>query len=63
MTAGPAPFERVQAGQKVFHARFGEGVVLEVVDKGDDQEVTVEFARHGRKRLSAALANLAPIVD
>lgn len=62
--AAAAPsFERVQPGQQVFHVRFGEGAVLEVVDKGDDQEVTVEFTRHGRKRLSAALANLSPISE
>ena len=61
----PAPPEslpswtRVEAGQRVFHSRFGDGIVIAAIDKGDDQEVTVEFKRHGEKRLMASLANLA----
>ena len=62
-TSYAAEFVRVSAGQRVFHARFGEGEVVEVLDKESDQDVTVEFTRHGRKRLSAALANLAPLED
>ncbi|MGA7672901.1 MAG: 3'-5' exonuclease, partial [Nitrolancea sp.] len=45
-------------GVRVFHDRFGDGVVLQVRDISDDQEVTVEFKRHGQKRLMASLANL-----
>jgi DNA helicase II / ATP-dependent DNA helicase PcrA len=51
-------FQRVSTGDRVFHARFGDGVVDHVTDKGDDQEVTVTFKRHGTKRLMASLANL-----
>lgn len=51
-------FQRVSAGDRVFHSRFGDGVVDHVSDKGDDQEVTVTFKRHGTKRLMASLANL-----
>ena len=49
---------RVEPGQRVFHAKFGDGVVVKVVDRGDDQEITVEFKRHGQKRLMGSLANL-----
>ena len=45
-------------GQRVFHAQFGEGTVSEVVARNSDQEVAVEFARHGRKRLLASIAPL-----
>ena len=45
-------------GQRVFHAQFGEGTVSEVVARNSDQEVAVDFARHGRKRLLASLAPL-----
>ena len=45
-------------GQRVFHSQFGEGTVSEVVERKDDQEVAVEFARHGRKRLLASIAPL-----
>ena len=61
----PAPpsttptWTRVSEGQTVFHTRFGDGVVTKVIDKGDDQEVTIEFKRHGEKRLIASMANLA----
>lgn len=51
-------FQRVSEGDRVFHARFGDGVVEKVVEKGDDQEVTVLFIRHGQKRLMASLAGL-----
>ena len=54
---GPT-FTRVTQGDTVFHARFGDGTVDLVADKGDDQEVTVSFKRHGTKRLMASLANL-----
>ncbi len=45
-------------GLRVFHDRFGDGVVSKVRAMSDDQEVTVEFKRHGQKRLMASLANL-----
>lgn len=51
-------FQRVSVGDRVFHTRFGDGVVAAVSDKRDDQEVTVQFKRHGQKRLMASLANL-----
>lgn len=55
----PAPtFQRLSVGDRVFHNRFGDGTVENVTDKGEDQEVTVTFKRHGRKRLMASLANL-----
>jgi DNA helicase II / ATP-dependent DNA helicase PcrA len=54
---GPT-FTRVSKGDSVFHSRFGDGIVDLVTDKGDDQEVTVTFKRHGTKRLMASLANL-----
>ncbi len=57
VTAEPA-FQPLSAGDRVFHARFGDGVVDNVVEKGDDQEVSVTFKRHGQKRLMASLANL-----
>ncbi len=52
------PLTPLTAGERVFHGRFGDGVVLQVRDISGDQEVTVEFKRHGRKKLMASLANL-----
>ena len=56
-TAAPPVFELTyETGQKVFHPKFGEGLVLEAKERGGDQEVAVEFVRHGTKRLLASLA-------
>jgi DNA helicase-2/ATP-dependent DNA helicase PcrA len=44
------------AGQKVFHPKFGEGTVTQATERAGDQEVAVEFIRHGPKRLLASLA-------
>ncbi len=57
----PAPTPAVPiyaAGQKVFHPKFGEGQVLEVLERRSDQEVVVEFERGGSKRLMASLARM-----
>jgi DNA helicase II / ATP-dependent DNA helicase PcrA len=51
-------WNRVSRGQRVFHAKFGDGIVASVIDRGDDQEVTVDFQRHGTKRLMGSMANL-----
>lgn len=57
-SAPPPSWTRVAVGQRVFHAKFGDGVVGKVTDRGDDQELTVNFVRHGEKRLMGSLANL-----
>ncbi|MFM9105186.1 MAG: hypothetical protein ACKOWF_00625, partial [Chloroflexota bacterium] len=58
------PAQRLAAGQKVFHNKFGEGVILEAVERRDgDQELVIAFTRHGQKRLLASFANLDPIGD
>jgi len=53
----PAPPE-LSVGDRVFHGRFGDGVVTAVRGVRGDQEVTIDFKRHGEKRLLASLANL-----
>ncbi len=50
-------------GQRVFHARFGDGRIVDVKNKTSDQELTVEFIRHGRKLLLASLAPLEVLAD
>jgi DNA helicase II / ATP-dependent DNA helicase PcrA len=60
-TAEPPPLADVpdlKPGQRVFHNRFGDGIVVDVKDRNNDQDVTIDFKRHGRKRLVASLANL-----
>jgi DNA helicase-2/ATP-dependent DNA helicase PcrA len=50
-----------QTGQRVRHARFGEGTVIESKVTGNDEEVTVAFPGEGIKRLAATFANLVVI--
>ncbi|MER3514009.1 MAG: hypothetical protein C4310_06150, partial [Chloroflexota bacterium] len=60
----PSPLGRspqFRSGQRVRHARFGEGIVVESKIAGDDEEVTVVFEQVGVKRLAASLANLRPL--
>jgi DNA helicase-2/ATP-dependent DNA helicase PcrA len=51
----------LKLGQRVRHARFGEGVVLRIDGQGQGAQVEVNFERTGRKVLMAAYANLTPI--
>lgn len=56
----PEPVVRVQfeAGDRVRHRLFGEGIVIESKIMGDDEEVTVAFEAKGIKRLLASFAKL-----
>jgi len=49
---------RFQAGQRVRHATFGEGLVIESRPDRDDEMVTVLFEGAGLKRLLVSLAHL-----
>lgn len=48
-------------GQRVYHQKFGEGIVLRSVRQRDDEEVEVFFDKAGKKRLSATLSGLKRI--
>jgi DNA helicase-2/ATP-dependent DNA helicase PcrA len=47
-----------KTGQKVRHAKFGEGIVIESKLTGSDEEVIVAFSELGVKKLVASLAKL-----
>jgi DNA helicase-2/ATP-dependent DNA helicase PcrA len=47
-----------QVGQRVRHAKFGEGVVIESRADGSDEEITIAFKKSGIKHLLASFANL-----
>ena len=49
---------RYRDGDRVRHARFGEGSVVTSKLTRDDEEVTVAFPDQGVKKLLASLANL-----
>jgi len=48
-----------RVGQSVRHAKFGEGVVVNLEGSGDDARVQVNFGVHGVKWLLVAVARLA----
>ncbi|MCW8947621.1 MAG: ATP-binding domain-containing protein, partial [Sedimenticola sp.] len=50
-----------QLGQRVLHAKFGEGVVLNAEGQGGSARVHVNFEQVGAKWLVVAYANLQPI--
>jgi DNA helicase-2/ATP-dependent DNA helicase PcrA len=54
----PPPAPKYTAGQRVFHNRFGEGVISEVLERRGDQELAINFSKHGVKRLMGSLAPL-----
>ncbi len=45
-------------GQRVRHAKYGEGTVLMREGEGEDAKLTVMFNRHGMKKLMEKFANL-----
>jgi DNA helicase-2/ATP-dependent DNA helicase PcrA len=48
----------LRAGDDVVHAKWGEGVVLEVAGEGDKSEAVIQFPSVGEKRLLLSLAPL-----
>jgi superfamily I DNA/RNA helicase len=51
----------LKSGQRVKHAKYGEGTVLVREGEGDDAKLTVLFPRHGLKKLMERFANLQKI--
>ncbi len=51
----------LRLGQRVQHAKFGEGVVLDVEGQGAQARVHVNFDAQGGKWLMMAYANLQPV--
>jgi ATP-dependent DNA helicase UvrD/PcrA len=60
-TPTPLPAVTYASGQRVFHPKFGEGIVLEAIDRRGEQELAIDFKRHGVKRLLSGLAPLEVI--
>ena len=48
-------------GDRVSHIKFGEGVVLNIVEGGRDYEVSVQFDNVGVKKMFASFAKLKKI--
>ncbi len=48
-------------GQNVAHARFGEGVIVNIEGSGTDARVQVNFGREGVKWLALSVAKLQAV--
>jgi DNA helicase-2/ATP-dependent DNA helicase PcrA len=59
--APPAPSSMWRIGQRVFHQKFGEGVVTDAEGSGNEGRVQVNFKRAGSKWLALEYAKLTAI--
>ena len=51
-----------EVGDRVRHMKFGEGLVIGIVEGGRDYEVTVQFDQVGTKKMFAGFARLEKIL-
>lgn len=49
---------KYKEGIRIYHKKFGEGVISNVEPEGDDLKVDIQFDKVGHKRLMAKFANL-----
>lgn len=49
---------KYEAGQRVYHKKFGEGTISKIEPEGDDLKVEIAFDKSGTKRLMAKYAGL-----
>ena len=49
---------KYKEGVRIYHKKFGEGVISNVEPEGDDLKVDINFDKVGHKRLMAKFANL-----
>ncbi len=54
----PKAEAQYKSGQRVRHAKFGDGVVIESKVTKNDEEIAIAFSEYGIKRLSASFAKL-----
>jgi DNA helicase-2/ATP-dependent DNA helicase PcrA len=59
--AAPRGAAGLRKGQRVRHAKYGEGTVLMREGDGEDAKLSVMFHRHGLKKLIEKFANLEKI--
>jgi DNA helicase-2/ATP-dependent DNA helicase PcrA len=57
----PSGAAGLKKGQRVRHAKYGEGTVLIREGDGDEAKLTVMFQRHGMKKLMEKFANLQKV--
>ena len=49
---------KYQVGVRIFHKKFGEGIITKTEPEGGDLKVDINFDKVGHKRLMAKFAKL-----
>ncbi len=49
---------KYKEGQRVYHKKFGEGIIQKIEPEGDDYKLDIQFDKSGHKRLMAKFAIL-----
>ena len=49
---------KYKAGQRIYHKKFGEGIINKIELEGEDLKLDISFDKVGHKRLMAKFANL-----
>ena len=61
-TESSTDLSKYKAGVRIYHKKFGEGIINYVEQEGEDLKVDINFDKVGHKRLMAKFANLE-IID
>ncbi len=56
--SGNVDISKYKIGQRVFHKRFGEGVITNLEPEDEDIKLDIQFEKFGHKRLMAKFAGL-----
>ena len=54
----PQTYAGFRIGQNVRHAKFGTGVIIDAVDKGESARLTINFGKQGVIELDTKFAKL-----
>ena len=57
-TSSTVDLSKYKSGVKVYHKKFGEGIINTVEAEGEDLKVDINFSKAGHKRLMAKFAGL-----
>ena len=49
---------KYKEGMRIYHKKFGEGIIQKIEAEGDDYKLDIQFDKSGDKRLMAKFANL-----
>ena len=53
-----ADISKYKEGQRIYHKKFGEGIINKIEEEGEDYKLDISFDKAGHKRLMAKFANL-----